>query len=48
MQKPINNGTYAYPEFYDDASKQNYWQYCGNTDWFGELYKKPVFHRCTM
>lgn len=37
------NGTYAYPEFYDDASQQNNWQYCGNTDWFNELYKTSSF-----
>lgn len=37
------NGTYAYPEFYDNASDQNNWQYCGNTDWFNELYKKASF-----
>lgn len=37
------NGTYAYPEFYDEASNQNGWQYCGNTDWFNELYKKASF-----
>lgn len=33
------NGTYPYAEFYDEAIDPNKWQYCGNTDWFKELYK---------
>lgn len=33
------NGTYAYPEFYNEDVNQNKWEYCGNTDWFKELYK---------
>lgn len=33
------NGTYEYPEFYNEAIDPNKWQYCGNTDWFKELYK---------
>jgi TonB-linked outer membrane protein, SusC/RagA family/TonB-dependent outer membrane receptor, SusC/RagA subfamily, signature region len=33
------NGTYEYPEFYDERIDPNKWQYCGNTDWFKELYK---------
>ena len=33
------NGTYAYPEFYNESIDPNKWQYCGNTDWFKELYK---------
>lgn len=41
--KAYFNGEYAYPEFYDEGSDQNRWQYCGNTDWFDELYKKSSF-----
>lgn len=37
------NGEYAYPEFYNESSDPNKWQYCGNTDWFRELYKKASF-----
>ena len=33
------NGSYPYAEFYDAAIDPNKWQYCGNTDWFKELYK---------
>lgn len=33
------DGTYAYPEFYNESLDPNKWQYCGNTDWFKELYK---------
>lgn len=33
------NGSYPYAEFYDSAIDPNKWQYCGNTDWFKELYK---------
>lgn len=33
------NGTYKYTEFFDETLNQNKWQYCGNTDWFNELYK---------
>ncbi len=41
--KAYYNGTYAYPEFYDEGSSQNNWLYCGNTDWFDELYKTASF-----
>lgn len=37
------NGEYAYPEFYNESSDPYKWQYCGNTDWFRELYKKASF-----
>lgn len=39
------NGTYAYPEFFDEAADKGkgQWIYCGNTDWFEELYKKSSF-----
>ena len=34
------NGTYKYTEFFDNTTGDaNKWQYCGNTDWFNELYK---------
>lgn len=32
------DGTYKYTEFFDESVSQNQWQYCGNTDWFNELY----------
>lgn len=37
------NGTYAYPEFYDETINDSKWNYCGNTDWWNELYKKSSF-----
>ena len=33
------NGTYKYTEYFDSSVNQNKWQYCGNTDWFNELYR---------
>ena len=33
------NGTYKYTEFYDESLNASQWQYCGNTDWFDELYR---------
>ena len=33
------DGTYAYPEYFDQSQDQSKWIYCGNTDWFNELYK---------
>lgn len=33
------NGTYKYTEFFDESLSANQWQYCGNTDWFDELYR---------
>lgn len=33
------NGTYDSPVFYDPAYNQNKYGYCGNTDWWNELYK---------
>lgn len=32
-------GRYPYTEFYDEKTDKNKWQYCGNTDWFKELYR---------
>ena len=42
------NGTYDSPVWYDpnliiDPSKPYDYNYCGNTDWFDELYKKASF-----
>lgn len=42
------NGEYAYPEFYNESSDPNKWQYCGNTDWFRELYKKQASLKCII
>lgn len=33
------NGTYDSPVFYDKSYDQNKYGYCGNTDWWDELYK---------
>ena len=33
------DGTYKYTEFFDQSTNASKWQYCGNTDWFDELYK---------
>lgn len=33
------NGTYDSPVFYDKSYNQNKYGYCGNTDWWDELYK---------
>ena len=33
------NGTYDSPVFYDTSYNQNKYGYCGNTDWWDELYK---------
>ena len=33
------NGTYKYTEYFDQTTDASKWQYCGNTDWFNELYK---------
>lgn len=39
MVKAYMNGSYQYPEYFDQTQSQSKWQYCGNTDWFKELYK---------
>lgn len=39
MVEAYINGTYPYPEYYDETHEKNKWIYCGNTDWFDELYK---------
>ncbi len=37
--KAYLNGSYKYPEFFDQSQSQSKWIYNGNTDWFKELYK---------
>ena len=37
--KAYMNGSYKYPEYFDQSQNQSRWLYCGNTDWFNELYK---------
>ncbi len=38
MTQAYYDGTYKYTEFYDESVNKNKWEYCGNTDWFDELY----------
>ncbi len=37
--KAYMDGTYKYTEFFDQSQDASKWIYCGNTDWFNELYK---------
>ena len=37
--KKYMDGSYKYPEYFDQSQDQSRWIYCGNTDWFNELYK---------
>lgn len=37
--KKYMDGSYKYSEYFDQSQDQSRWIYCGNTDWFNELYK---------
>lgn len=39
MAEKYANGTYPYTEFYDVNIDKNKWIYCGNTNWFKEMYR---------